>query len=359
MEKITVSMEQLSKIAVKLFMKMGYGEKEAAYAADVLVETDRRGVDTHGVARLGFYHWCLKREGMINRDARLIILRDEPPFLMVDADHGLGIIMAPQAAELALQRAAEHGICVMGIQNSSHFAAAGYYAAKCVAQGFISLVSSNSNATMVPIGGKERIMGNSPWSIAIPGGKRHPEPIIFDMACSEVSRGKCETALREGKQVPIGWGVDSEGAPSTDPDAILNGGSLLPFGGIKGYCISLLVETLSSMLTFASFGNGVNMGQTTENTGHFIMLMDPGRFGSIDMYKDSIDVYVDSIKNSPRAAGVGEIIIPGELETRSIKTRTENGLDLDESVAASLAQTAAELGLLADGQGFEEMLRWI
>ena len=358
MSKFTVPVEQLSLIAVRLFMGMVYTYEDAEFAADVLVETDRRGVDTHGVARLGFYHWCLKTEGMINRCAELIILRDEPPFLMVDADHGLGLIMTQKAIDLAVKKAAGHGMCVMGIQNNSHFGAAGYYAAKCAKQGFVALVSSNSNPTMAPIGGKERIMGNSPWSIAVPGGNKYPEPVMFDMACSEVSRGKCETAQREGKQVPLGWGVDSDGVPSTDPAAILNGGSLMPFGGVKGYCVSLLVEILSSMLTFASIGNGTNMGGGHENTGQFVLLMDPARFGSPDVFKDSMDKYVDSIKNTPRATGVEEIIVPGELETRAIENRTKNGIELDGSVAASLAETALALGLLTEGQGFADMLEW-
>jgi len=358
MTKVTITMEQLSRIANKLFIGMGYDEKDAAYAADVLVETDRRGVDTHGVARLKFYHRGVKTEGMINRNAELTVLRDEPPFIMLDADHGLGIIMTPKAVELAIKKAGEHGICVMGIQNNSHFGAAGYYAAKCAQQGYITLVSSNSNPTMAPIGGKARIHGNSPWSIAIPGGNRYPDPIMFDMACSEVSRGKCETSLREGKQVPFGWGVDQEGVPSTDPAAILHGGSLLPFGGIKGYCVALLVEALSSILTFASIGNGTNMGGVQENTGQFILLMDAGRFGSRELYRNSIDIYVDSIKNTPRAAGVDEIIIPGELETRAIKSRTDNGMELDEPIALSLAETAQELGLLKEDQEFADMLAW-
>jgi LDH2 family malate/lactate/ureidoglycolate dehydrogenase len=130
-KSIKVSMDQLSRIAFKLFAGMGLREKDAARAADVLVETNRRGVDTHGVARLGFYHWCVDTK-RVNPRARLRILRDDPPFLMADAGNGLGIVMAPQALELAMEKAGERGICVMGVQNSSHFGAAGYYTAKCV-----------------------------------------------------------------------------------------------------------------------------------------------------------------------------------------------------------------------------------
>ena len=357
-KKIRVSMEQLSKITVKLFLGMGFGELEAACAADVLVETDRRGVDTHGVTRLGFYHMCVNTENSANKNARLNILRDDPPYLMVDADCGLGIVMVPQAVKLAISKAKEQGICIMGIQNSGHFGAAGYYAVKCVEQGLVAMVCSNSPATMAPVGGRERMLGNSPWSIAFPGGNRYPDPVMFDMACSEVSRGKCETAHREGMSIPLNWGIDKNGEPSTDPAAVLYGGSLLPFGGIKGYCIALLIEVLSSMLTFASFGEEKNPGGVFEYTSHFVLLMDPSRFGSVALYKESIDNYVESIKNSPLATGVDEIIIPGELESRSIRDRTKNGLELDEAVAASLAQVAIECGLLAKDQRFEDMLMW-
>lgn len=356
MDKTTVSMEQLSIIANKLFSAMGYSEKDASYAADVLVETDRRGVDTHGMTRLGFYHWSVT-EGSINRNARLKILRDEPPFLMADADNGLGIIMAPQAVELAIQRAKEHGICVMGVSNSNHYGAAGYYAAKCVKEGFITIVSSNSPPTAAPYGGKEKALGNSPWSMAIPGGNCHPDPVMFDMACSEVSRGTCETALREGRSIPLGWGIDPDGNPSTDPAEVLKG-SLLPFGGIKGYCVTVLVEALSSILTFATFGNGTNMTGGSHNTSHFILLLDPVKFGDLDTYKRGIDEYVENIKRTPLAPGFEEIIIPGELETRAIKRRTEHGRELDGAVADSLAEVALKLGLLTEGQGFADMLTW-
>jgi LDH2 family malate/lactate/ureidoglycolate dehydrogenase len=360
MKDSTVSMEQLYKITVRLFMGMGYGEKEAAYAADVLVETDRRGVDTHGVVRLDFYHMCVHRDGWINRNAQLQILRDDPPYLMVDADHGLGIIMTPQAVELAIERAKEQGVCVMGIRNSNHFGAAGYYAQKCVDQGFIALVCSNSPGTMVPIDGNQGVLGNSPWSMAIPGGNRYPDPIMFDMACSEVSRGKCETALRNGERVPPGWGVDRHGEPTTDPARILSGGFLLPFGGVKGYCVALLVEALSSMLTFASYGKGKNMkiGRDHEHTGHFVLLLDPKRFGEPEAYRDSIDAYVDTIKNSELVPGADEIIVPGELEARAIRERTANGMLLEGAVVSMLSEIARKTGQLTKGQRFRDMLKW-
>jgi LDH2 family malate/lactate/ureidoglycolate dehydrogenase len=246
----------------------------------------------------------------------------------------------------------------MGVQNSNHFGAAGYYAAKCVEKGFVAMICSNSGPTMTPFGGKDRVLGNSPWSVAVPGGNRHPDPVMFDMACSEVSRGKCETALREGAQVPLGWGVDKEGAPSTDPAGILFGGSLLPFGGAKGYCIALMVEVLSSMLAFASVGRGKRPGGAWGNTGHFFLLMDPARFGGLETYRESIDSYVEYIKGSAPAPGVGEIIVPGELEARAIRERTEKGMELDEVVAASLAEVARKLGLLGEEQSFRDLLEW-
>ena len=356
MMKTTISITQLSSILFKLFSGMGYSDKEAAYAADILVETDRRGIDTHGVARMGFYHMCVETN-RVKKDAKLHILRDDPPFLMVDADNGLGIIMAPQAVDLALQKAGEHGICVMGVQNSNHFGAAGYYTAKCANQGFVAMVCSNSGPIMAPIGGKDKVLGNSPWSIAIPGGIRHPHPLMFDMATSEVARGKFETAEREGKQVPLGWGVDKNGEPSTDPTEILKYGSLLPFGGIKGYCITILVEALSTLLTFSSFGKGLNM-KDRMNTSHFVLLMHPEKFGDLSLYKQSIDEYVDNIKNSSRASGVEEIIVPGEIETKAITYRTEHGIELDGAIAATLEEVAKKTGLLAENKGFEDVLTW-
>ena len=356
MKKIMVSVEQLLRIAVLLFQAMGYNEKDASYAADVLVETDRRGVDTHGMTRLGYYYRTVT-EGGVNKNANFRIIRDEPHYIMLDADNGLGIIMAPQAVDIAVQRAKATGICVMGVQNSNHFGAAGYYAAKCANEGFVTLVSSNSPPTMAPLGGIVRKMGNSPWSMAIPGGNRHPDPLMFDMACSEVSRGKCETAVREGSGIPLGWGIDEHGEPSTDPAEVLKG-SLLPFGGVKGYCITILVEAFSSLLTFASYGNGINMDAGRDNTSHFILLMDPAKFGNTDSYKNGVDVYVENIKNTPLAAGTEEIIIPGELEARAVRNATQYGVEMDEAVAESLFEVAVKCGLLSEDKGFSDMLKW-
>ena len=354
MNKVNVSVDQLFKIVAKLFLGMGYSEQEAFFAADTLVETDRRGVDTHGVARMGLYHWSCD-SGRVNKNAKIKIIKAESPYLMVDADNGLGVILAPQAVDLAIQKAEEWGCCVMGVRNSNHFGAAGYYAAKCVKKGFIAIVSSNSGPIMAPLGGKERIHGNSPWSVALPGGNRHTDPVMFDMACSEVSRGKLETAERERKQVPRGYGLDRDGLPSTEPTEILEYGTLLPFAGVKGYCITMLLEMLSSMLTFSSYGKGLNM-KDSANTGHFVLLMDPRKFGDISIYRKSIDEYVDSIKNSPRAPGVGEIIVPGELEARAIRYHDEFGLNLDVDIAELLADIAVKLGLLAEGKGFADLL---
>ena len=360
MDTVTVSLDKLSTIVTRLFLGMGYGDRDAAYAADIMVETHRRGVDTHGVTRIPYYYGNVCAEGKVNKNAQLRIQRDEPPYLMVDADHGLGIIMAPQAAELAIRRAGEQGICVMGIQNSGHFGAAGYYAAKCVASGFISLVCSNSPPAVAPYGAKGRALGNSPWSLAIPGGKRRPDPVMFDMACSEVALGKLETAIREDRPIPYGWAIDKDGEPTTDPRSVLGGGGgcLLPFGGIKGYCITMLVEILSSMLTFASYGSEKNMGGATENTSHFILLLDPARFGDIGSFQDSMDQYVDRIKATPLAPGAEEIVIPGEIEARTIKARDAGGVALDEEVTASLAGVAKKCGLLTEDQSFADMMKW-
>jgi LDH2 family malate/lactate/ureidoglycolate dehydrogenase len=120
-----------------------------------------------------------------------------------------------------------------------------------------------------------------------------------------------------------------------------------------------MVEILSSLLTFSSYGNGKNMGSSPHgNTSHFVLLLDPSRFGDLAFYKDSIDIYVDSIKNAPLATGSDEIIIPGELEMRSIINRTEHGIELDETVALSIADTARQIGLIDGGQRFEDMLDW-
>ena len=353
-----ISIRQLYKIAFRLFSAMGYDETDATYAASVLTETDRRGVDTHGVARLSFYNMVSGLEDAVNKNANLKIVSDEPPYIMVDGDCGLGIIMAPKAVELAIERAEKHGTCIMGVRNAGHFGAAGYYADKCVRKGFISLVCSNSGSIMAPHGGKEGFLGNSPWSIAVPGGDRHPDPVMFDMACSEVARGKIETALREGRQVPLGWGLDKDGNPTTDPSSILKGGCVLPLGGIKGYCITLLLEILSSMLTFASYGNAKNFTGKFNDSSYFILLLNPGKFGSTEMYRESIDLYIDQLKSVPLAPDADEILFPGELEARAISERTANGMELDAGVASSLVKVAKGRGLLALDRGFEDMLAW-
>src|SRR5947209_19906209 len=256
-ETKTFSVESLREFATRIFLHFGVSQQDAAQAADVLLCADLRGIDSHGVARLHSYFELLQ-EGRINPQPRVKVIRSTASTATVDGDNGLGLVVGPQANRMAMDLAEKSGTGWVSVCNTNHFGIAGYYVLKALERDLIGWAMTNSTKLVAPVWGAEPMLGTNPIAIAFPA-KQEP-PIVIDMATSAVALGKIEMALRKGSPIPPGWGLDRHGSPTTRPEDIINGGSLLPLGSDpergshKGYCLAMMVDILSAVLSGANWG---------------------------------------------------------------------------------------------------------
>ncbi len=216
---------RLREFTKRVFGKLGVPEPEAVLAADVLATADLRGIDSHGVARLHTY-FDLLSVGRINPRPTLRVVRESASTATVDGDNGLGLVIGPRANEIAMDKAAQAGTGWVAVCNTNHYGIAGYYPLRALERDLIGWAMTNSSAGVAPLWGAEKMLGTNPIAIAFPG---QDEPaIVIDMATSAVAYGKIEIAHREGKSIPKGWALDRAGEPTTDPQAMMDGGALLP-----------------------------------------------------------------------------------------------------------------------------------
>lgn len=335
----------LRRMVADVLAKLGVDTGHAAVVADVLVAADLRGIESHGVARLPIYCKRIKA-GAINTRPSIRVLNETPTTAIVDADNGLGHVAAKTAMELCIRKARENGVAMVGVRNSNHFGIGAYYAMMAAQHGMIGFAATNASPLMAPFGGSSAMLGTNPFSVAIPAGKELP--VVLDMATSLVARGKIEVCLREGKKIPLDWALDRNGKPTDDPAEALKG-TLLPLGGHKGYGLAMVVDLLSGLLTGAAYLDAVgslfgNLSKP-QNVGHLLMAVDVERFMPRQEFESRIDEYIRSVKASPRAQGVAEIFIPGEIEFRATRERLARGIPLKDEVVGELHELLKAEGL--------------
>ncbi|BCV25240.1 Ldh family oxidoreductase [Gelria sp. Kuro-4] len=353
---IVVSEEKLRNLAFRLLCALGIPTEDASVGADVLLASDLRGVDSHGVARLQLYYRRLRKD-LINRTPTLKVIQDSGSAVVLDADNGLGICTAPRAMKLCIERAKEHGIASVATRNTNHFGIAGYYALMATEENMIGLVAANTTPFMAPFGGSERLLGTNPIAIGVPGEQF---PIVLDMATSIVAVGKLQIAIRKQERIPLGWLLDKEGKPTDNPKALWEGGSLLPMAGPKGYGLAVMVDLLAALLAGAAVGRDIGdlmIDDRPERIGHFMLAMDVGRFQDVERFKEAVDAYIAMIKRSRPAEGVNEIFLPGEIEILKAKERKEKGIPLNPVVAQNLLEFARTLGIASGFDTFEDLIK--
>jgi LDH2 family malate/lactate/ureidoglycolate dehydrogenase len=209
----------------------------------------------------------------------------------------------------------------------------------------IGIVLSNASPQIAPTGGAEKLLGNNPWSVAVPAGKRFP--VVLDMANSVVARGKIRLAAKEGSQIPNDWAVALNGEPTTDPKAAL-AGFLLPIGGYKGYGITLMVDLLTGVLANSSYGprvNGMDIVDAVGGVGHTFIALSISAFDEVAVFKARMDAYIDELKESKKAKGVEAIYLPGEPEFLRERTRQRTGIPLHVNIVNDLRKIAGETGV--------------
>jgi LDH2 family malate/lactate/ureidoglycolate dehydrogenase len=323
----------------------GLPPEDAVIAAKAMIEADVTGFDTHGIFRLSSYIDTL-RSGRVNPRANIKVIARSPATALVDGDNGIGHLVMTYAANLAVELARASGIGWVGARRSNHAGAAGTYAEIPLAHGMVGIYAAVSTANhMAPWGGAEALMGTNPIAVAIPAG-REP-PMVLDIATSVSSFGTIRKYALAGQPMPEGWVVNSKtGEPITDPKSVSDG-VLLPIGGYKGSGLALMIGLLAGVLNGAAFGREVidftQPGTEPSNTGQFVMALDVARFMPIEAFAAEVDRHLRELRSSPRLPGVDAIRLPGEDRRRRRADRSQNGVQLPDTLVRQLDELAARL----------------
>jgi LDH2 family malate/lactate/ureidoglycolate dehydrogenase len=334
----------LQDLVTRLFIAAGVPAEDAALVADTLVKADLWGHSSHGVLRAPWYLDRIANGVMtpVTKPERVV---DAGAIALWDGKDGVGQVITRDAMQAAIAKAKQHGVGIVSVRYSNHHGALGYYTRVAAAEGCIGMLAANGGPAMAPWGGRTKVLGNNPWSIATPAG-RHP-PIVLDMANTLVARGKIFVARQKGVPIPEGWAIDAEGRPTTDPVAAL-GGVILPMAEHKGYAITLMMDVLAGALSGSQVLTGVNSPFHTDKrsgAGHFVLALDVAKFGPLAEYEARIEAMIAEIKAAPRAAGVAEIFYPGEMEARNEERHQREGLDLPVKTIQDLGDAARKLGV--------------
>ncbi len=345
------SYQQLFTFTKEVFKKIGCPEEEAELATEVLLSADLRGIDSHGVARLiGYVR--LWENNRINATPHVKITHETPSTAVIDGDSGLGLVVAPKAMEIAIQKAQVAGTGWVAVKNSNHFGIAGYHAMKALPHDMIGIAMTNASPLVAPTNSLERLLGTNPIAVAIPA-KEQPA-FVADFATTTAANGKLEILQRKNQEAPIGWIQDAQGNNSTNPNELKAGGALMPLGGEtgshKGYCLGSVVDIFSAVLSGANYGPWVPpfvsflplaANPVGDGIGHFFGAMRIDAFRSADDFKMHMDNWITTFRNSKAKSSETPVLIPDDPERLTTAKRLQDGIPLLEPVVKDL-QTLAE-----------------
>jgi LDH2 family malate/lactate/ureidoglycolate dehydrogenase len=300
---------------------------------------------SHGVMRLSWYAARL-RAGVCDPVARPEVVVDAGAIAVIDGHEGMGQVLAKRAAEEAIARAKAHGIGAVATRNSNHFGTALYFTLMAARANCVGFLTTNASPSMAPWGGREKAVGNNPWSWAAPAG-RHA-PMVLDIANTSVARGKIYLAKQKGIAIPEGWAIDVNGAPTTDPVAAI-AGVIMPMAQHKGYAIAVVMDMLAGVLSGSSFGSAIRGPYQAEHrsgAGQFTIALDITKFQTVEAFNKRMETLIAELKSVPLAAGTTEIFYPGEIEARNDVVNRAKGLILPDDVLTDLRKVADELGIV-------------
>jgi L-2-hydroxycarboxylate dehydrogenase (NAD+) len=337
---------RLESFITSAFVAAGLPAADAKTLAQLMVEADLRGSDTHGVIRLPLYVRRI-RAGGVNARPDIRAVSDRPSAALIDGDNGMGHLVMKRAAELAIEKAKATGIGWVGARMSNHAGPASLYVTMPLAHDMIGLYFAvGSNNHLPPWGGSESLLGTNPLAVAVPA--QDEPPIVLDMAPTVAAFGKVRLKAQRGEQMPVGWMIDREGKPLTDPKRA-DEGHLLPIGDYKGYGLSLIIGLLAGALNGAALGRNVidfvkNTGQAT-NTGQAIAALSVETFMPAGDFKRAVDRTIRDIRNSQKLPGVERIWLPGEQSHSKLVDRRAHGVPVPKALRDSLDAVARELNI--------------
>ena len=344
------SYQQLFDFTKKIFEKIGCNNSDAETATKALLSADLRGIDSHGVARLSGYVrlWEAKR---VNANPTIKIIHETPSTAVVDGDSGLGLVVAPFAMQIAIKKAKQVGTGWVSVQNSNHFGIAAHHAMMALQHDMIGMAMTNASAFVAPTFSIERMLGTNPICVVVPAGD---EPaFVADMSTTTAANGKLEILQRKNQQAPVGWVQDKDGNPSTDPNELKKGGTLLPLGSDKehgshkGYALGAVVDIFSALLSGANYGPWVPPfpayakmpdEQPGKGIGHFFGAMRIDAFRPADEFKQHMDKWIKRFRSAKTIKGQERVLIPGDPERETEVIRIKEGIPLLDVVVNDLKE---------------------
>ena len=340
-----IAVDQLKRGIAVILEKAGLPAEASAQTADLLVETEARGVYSHGVGLLDYYV-NMMQDGLANPDPDIRIVEDRTAMALIDADNAMGAPATIKALEIAMEKAEKCGTASVGLRHFNHYGAGLYYANKAAERGKMLFLYANANPTVAVPGGKQGFLGTNPYTFGAPAGKY--APFVLDMATSIAAYSK----MRHYKELPEGWGINSEGRPAKTMDEVIHGGALLPFGGFKGYGLSLMINVMSGILTGASYGYDIRcvpLGpDKLANIGAWMLCVDIEALMDYQEYTARMEDYIDLLHNNELAEGYERICYPGQMEGERYEKALKEGLELSDFSAGILEKCAGAVGMTVE-----------
>ena len=349
--------ERLHEFASRVFQHFGVPIEAAVQAADILLLSDLRGIDSHGIARLRSYVSMLSI-GRINPRPNIKIVRESPSTATVDGDNGLGLVVGPQANTIAMEKADRVGTGWVAVRHTNHYGIAGWYVLEALKRDMIGWAMTNTTKIVAPLWGAEKMLGTNPLAIAFPGLEE--PPVVIDMATPAAAFGKIEMAIRTDSPIPDGWAIDNHGNPTTDPREMVNGGAMRPLGadrehgGHKGYCLGAMVDLLCGPLSGANWGpftppftldHAEPPRRVGQGIGHFFGAMRIDAFIDPLDFKHQVDDWIRTFRATRPAPGTNGPLIPGDPERFAETERRASGIPLVPAVLDDLRFVAQQTGV--------------
>lgn len=350
-ETVLVSASELRDTITEVFVRVGVSEEDASREAEILVDADLRGVDTHGMLLVPRYIAKFKG-GVYNLRPKYSVVTEGPSAFVLDGDNGLGHVAAAETMAKCIEKAKQTGVCFGGLRNSNHAGCMGYYTLQAVSADMIGYAVTDTHANLAPFGGTKPMLGNDPFAVGIPAGDELP--VVLDMALSVAAKAKVIKAATQGHPIPEGWVTDRQGNPITDPELIVGPLEkrvpflLAPVGGVKGSGMLIVNTILAGILTgtgsygphLPSFGSQFTKVQ---HLGSFFGAIDVSHFVPVEEFKAKVDEFIRLLKASDKAPGVGEIFMPGEIEAKTKQRRLKEGIPVVRAAWDELQSIRSDL----------------
>ncbi len=356
---VHVDYQVLQDFMKDVFLACGVDEHDAQTAAEVLMASDLRGIESHGISRLKPIYYNRLQDGIINPKTQFEVVREGPTTAVIDGHHSLGHVIGKQAMALAVNKAATYGMGMTAVRNSTHYGIAGYYAMMAAEAGMIGVTGTNARPSVAPTFSVQNMLGTNPLTFAMPSDEAFP--FVLDCATSTAQRGKVEVYERLGRDVPEGWVVGQDGQYRTDTSAILQDfgrglAALTPLGGIseetgshKGYGYSTVVEILSAALQSGAFLWALSGEENGKNVphrlGHFFIAISIEAFTELADFKKTTGDILRSLRAAEKAPGHERIFTAGEKEYECEQARRQGGIPLNASLQADIRTLRDELAL--------------